>query len=132
MTQSISPARQPGEHLLGLLGGEEPAEHLDADRVAGEAVGERVAVLGGQQRGRGEHGHLLAVLDRLERGADRHLGLAEADVAAQQAVHRVGPLHVDLDVVDRLALVGRLDVREGVLHLVLPRRVLAEREARRR
>ena len=33
-----------------------------------------------------------------------------------------------LDVVDRLALVGGLDVREGVLHLVLPRRVLTEGE----
>ena len=68
-------------------GGEEAAERLDADRVAGEAVGERVAVLAGEQRRRHEHGDLLAVLDRLERGADRHLGLAEADVAA----HAGGP-----------------------------------------
>src|SRR6478735_2259950 len=118
---------EAGEHLAGLLGGEEAAEHLDADRVAGEAVGEGVAVLGGQQRGRGEHRDLLAVLDRLERRPDGRRGLAEADVAAHQAVHRVGPLHVDLDVVDRLALVGGLDEREGVLHLVLPGRVHGER-----
>ena len=45
-------AGQPVDHPLGLLVGQEAAEHLDADRVAGEAVGERVAVLRGQQRRR--------------------------------------------------------------------------------
>ena len=40
-----------------------------------------------------------------------------------------GALHVGLDVVDRRALVGRLDERERVLHLALPRRVLPERVA---
>ena len=70
--------------FFASFGGEEAAEHLDPDRVAGEAVGERVAVLVGEQ-GRGhEHGHLLAVLDGLERGADGDLGLAEADVAAHE------------------------------------------------
>ena len=123
--------RQPVDDLARLARGEEAAEHLDADREAGEAVGERLAVLGRQQRRRREHGRLLAVLDRLERGADRHLRLAEADVAAHQPIHRVGPLHVLLDGDDRLALVGRLDVRKGVLHLRLPRRVGAEGEARR-
>ena len=38
-------------------------------------------------------------------------------------------LHVPLDVGDRLRLVGRLDVLERVLELLLPRRVLREREA---
>ena len=114
------------DDVAGLRRGQEPAQRLDADRVAGEAVGERVAVLAGEQRRRGQHGDLLAVLDRLERGADGDLGLAEPDVAAQQAVHRVRPLHVGLDVGDGDALVGRLDVREGLLHLGLPRRVLAE------
>ena len=118
MTQSTSPDASPSMTSVAWAGGEEAAERLDPDRVAGEAVGERVAVLGGEQRRRREHGDLLAVLDRLERGADRDLGLAEADVAAHQAVHRVRPLHVGLDVGDRRALVGRLDVREGVLHLV--------------
>ena len=99
MTQSTSPDSMPSMTFLACAGGEEAAEHLDADRVAGEAVGERVAVLRRQQRRRGEDGDLLAVLDRLERGPDRDLGLAEADVAAHEAVHRVRPLHVGLDVV---------------------------------
>ena len=37
-----------------------------------------------------QHGDLLAGVDRLERGADGDLGLAVADVAADQAVHRLG------------------------------------------
>ena len=40
-----------------------------------------------------------------------------------------GEFHVALDVVDRRALVGRLDVRERLFHLGLPRRVLRERVA---
>ena len=117
------------DDLLRLLRGEEAAEHLHTNRVAGEAIGERVAVLRGEQRGGREHRHLLAVLDGLERGADGDLGLAEPDVAAHQPIHREGALHVDLDVVDGLALVGRLDEGERLLHLVLPRRVHAERVA---
>ncbi len=120
---------QPVDHLLGLGVGEEPGQHFDADRVPGEAIGERVAVLVGEQRRRGEDGDLLALLDRLERGPDRDLRLAETDVAAHQAVHRVRPLHVALHVVDRHPLVGRLDVRERLLHLVLPWRVGPERVA---
>ena len=132
ITQSTSPFFKPSMHLLRFLGREEAAEHLDANRVAGEAVGERVAVLRSQQRGRCQHRDLLAVLDRLERSTDGDLGLAEADVAADQPVHRVGALHVDLDFVDRLALIGRLDERERLLHLVLPRRVHARTHDRRR
>ena len=70
---------------------------------------------------------LLAVLDGLERGADGHLGLAEPDVAA----HAGGPSGARdsmsaLTSSMALQLVGRLDVREGVLHLLLPGRVGAE------
>ena len=101
-------------------------QHLDPHRVAGEAVAEGLVVLLGEQRGGHEHGHLLAVLHRLERGPDGDLGLAEADVAAHEAVHRVVGLHVGLHVDDGRELVGRLLVREGLLQLALPRRVLGE------
>ncbi len=80
----------------------------------------------GQQRGRHQHRHLLAVLHRLERRPDRDLGLAVADVAADHPVHRQRLLHVRLDLVDGRHLVGRLDVGEGVLQLALPRGVRAE------
>ena len=45
-------------------------------------------VLLGEHRGRHEHHHLAARRDDLHRRAHRDLGLAEADVAADQAVHR--------------------------------------------
>ena len=83
-------------------------------------------VLLGEQRGGHQHRHLLAVLHRLERGPDGDLGLAEAHVAAHQAVHRVALLHVALHLGDGDELVGRLLVGEGVLQLALPRRVLGE------
>ena len=119
----------PVHHLLGLAGGEESGEHLDTNRVPGESIGERVAVLARQQCGRCQYGDLLALLDRLEGSPNGDLGLAESDVAADQPVHRERALHVDFDVVDRRALVRCLDEREGVFHLALPGRVEAERVA---
>ena len=97
------------------------------DRELRVALGEGLEVLLDEQRRRHEHGDLLAVLHRLERRPHRDLGLAVADVAADQAVHRDGPLHVGLDLVDGAQLVGRLDVGEGVLELALPRGVRARR-----
>jgi hypothetical protein len=61
----------------------------DFHRPVREAVGERVEVLLREQRGGNEHRHLLAVVDRDERRAERDLGLAESHVAADQAVHRL-------------------------------------------
>ena len=83
-----------------------------------------------QHGGRHQHGDLLAVLDRLEGGPHCDLGLAEADVAGDQAVHRDRPLHVGLDLVDGGQLVGRLREGERLLELALPGRVRAEGVAR--
>jgi hypothetical protein len=43
-------------------------------------------VLLGQDRGRHQHGHLLAGVDGLESRPDGDLGLAVADVAAYQTI----------------------------------------------
>ena len=118
--------RQPLRHRARLGRGEEPGEQLDPHGVGREAVGEGLEVLGGEERGRHQQGHLLAVLDGLEGGPQRHLGLAEADVAADQAVHRGLGLHVRLDLLDGAELVGGLLVRERLLQLGLPGRVLPE------
>jgi hypothetical protein len=85
-----------------------------------------------EQGRRHEHGDLLAVLHGLERGPHGDLGLAVADVAADEAVHRDLALHVGLDLVDGGELVGGLDVGEGVLELALPRGVRGERVPGRR
>src|SRR5690606_37407070 len=116
------------EDVALLLRRAEPRERLDADRVLGESLPERVQVLLDQDRGRREDGDLLPVLDRLEGGADRDLGLAVADVAAEEAVHRAARLHVALDVGGGLALVRRVLVEEAGFHLLLPARVGREGE----
>ena len=77
----------------------------------------------GENRRRNEHGDLPLRLHRLERGAHGDLGLAVADVADEQAVHRPRFLHVALYVGRRLALVGRVLEEERRLELPLPRRV---------
>ena len=86
-------------------------------------------MLKGEHRRRRKERDLLAVHHGLERRAHGDLGLAVPDVAAQQPVHRRGRFHVALDVGDRRLLVGRQVVLEGVLELLLPVRVRAERVA---
>ncbi|MNF51671.1 hypothetical protein D3C84_329950 [compost metagenome] len=78
-------------HFLGRL---EAAHHLDRYRPVGEAVAEAVVVLLGEQGGGNQHGDLLAAVHRDEGGAHGYFGLAEADVAADQAIHGLGRQHV--------------------------------------
>ena len=119
--QDVDLAARKPRHRLALLGrGAEPRDVLDRDGVILEPLRERPVVLLGEDRRRHQQHHLLAVLDRLERGAQRDLGLAVADVATDQAVHRPWRLHVGLDEFDRVALVRGLHVREGVLEVALP------------
>ena len=120
------PGRQPIDRLGDLGIGLEAAHLRHGDREAGVAGGEGVGVLGDQQRGRHQHRDLLAVLHRLERGAHRDLGLAVADIARDQPVHRDDLLHVGLDLVDGRQLVGGLGIGERVLEFALPGRVGAK------
>ena len=59
-----------------------------------------------EQGGRHQHGDLLAGRHRDERGAQRHLGLAEADVAADDPVHGLVGLEVAQHLFDGGGLVG--------------------------
>ena len=65
-------------------------------------------------------GRLLARIDRFQRGSDRQLGFAIADIAAYQPVHRHGLFHVDPDVFHRFQLVGCFLVGERGLEPMLP------------
>ncbi len=80
----------------------------------------------GEDRGRHQHQHLLAVVRRLERRPQRDLGLAVSHVTADQPVHQ-RHLHVLLDRFDRLALVGGLSEGEALLEFPLPVGVHLER-----
>ena len=117
----------------------EARDHLDPDREVAVALAEGVPVLLREDRRRDEHQRLLAVDRDREGGAHRDLGLAEADVAADEPVHRARRLEVLLHGLDRRALVLGLAVRELGLEPLEPvvrevvgdaRRLLAPRVER--
>ena len=56
-----------------------------------EQRAQRAGVLGGEHLGGGEHRGLPARVDRLQHRPQRHHGLARADVALHEPVHRVRP-----------------------------------------
>ena len=123
ITTSTVPWRSPSTTAFCSFG---ERKRESSSTLAGkrrEAIGERGPVLLGQHRRRHQHGDLRAVGDRLERGAQRDLGLAVADVAGDQPVHRPAGLHVALGVLDRPELIRRLLEAERRLELALPRRV---------
>ena len=104
-------------------------EQFDAHRVIRHALAERVEMLLRQHRRRHQHGNLLAAHHGLERGANGHFRLAEADVAANQTVHRFGAFHVGLRLADGAKLVRRFLENECALELALPRHVRRKRVA---
>ena len=114
------------ENLLRFGIGLEPAQLRHVDGETRESGGEGLVVLADEQGGGHQHSYLFAVLDGLECGPDRDLGLAEPDVTADQAVHGDHLLHVGLDLLNRRELVGGLDETEGVLQFPLPGCVGAE------
>ena len=89
-----------GEPVDGcsLLGrSHEARQQPDGDGKGPEALVEGSKVLRGEDGGRNEHRNLLAILDGLERRPQGDLGLAVANVADDEAVHRLDGLHVELD-----------------------------------
>ena len=97
MTTSTPPSASRLEDALLLAAVRKRLRHSTANGILGQALAEGAVVLLGQHRGRHQHGHLLAVVDGLERGAHGQFGLAVADVAADEPVHRPRLLHVGLD-----------------------------------
>ena len=67
----------------------------------------------GEQGGRHQQRHLSSRLHGDEGGAQRDLGLPEADVAADHAIHRLARGQVLEHGVDRALLVGRFLEREA-------------------
>ena len=108
------------DRLALALRGLQPAQAIDADRVGGDTFAQVFPVLLGQDRGRHEKGRLFAFLHRLENGADRDLGLAEADIAADEPVHRARAFHVPFRFEDGPLLVLGFLVDERVLEFALP------------
>ncbi len=99
-----------GGHFLGRF---EAAHHLDGDRPVRESVAETVVMLLGQQGSGHQHSHLATAVHGDERCTHGHLGLAEAHVAAHQAVHGLGRQHVGAYRFDGRLLVGGFLEREA-------------------
>ena len=111
------------------MAGDQPRGLRDVDRETPEPLGKRLGVLARQQRGRHHDRDLLAVERRGKRRAQRHLGLAEADVAADQPVHRAAELEILQRRVDRAELVLGFLIGEARAELVIDVRL--HREFRR-
>ena len=93
-----------------------------------QPLAKRVEVLQGQHRRRHQHGHLPLIQHGFEGGAQGDLGLAVADIAADQPIHRAGALHVLFDLVDGAHLIGRLLIGEGLFEFPQPRLLVVRRE----
>ena len=84
-----------------------------------------------QYSGRDEHSHLFAAHYRLESRSQGHFRLAEANIAAQQPVHRLRLFHVRLDFRHSRQLIGSFLKRERIFELRLPGRIRQKGEAGR-
>ena len=114
-------ARLETVHCDLLLGRRAQAgEQADLHLHRGEALAEGLEVLLREHGCGNQHGDLMPGHHRFEGGADRDLGLAVADVADDQAIHRLGRFLVAADLLDRAVLIERLDVGERRLELDLP------------
>ena len=106
-------------HLGKLLAGDEARSLRDLHRKPAEALDEGVGVLAGEQRGRHHHRHLLAGKHREQARPQGDLGLAEADIAADQPVHGAAAREIVEHGVDAGGLVLGLLVRKAGGELVV-------------
>ena len=120
---------EPGLGLLRVLRGDQPRQLADAYRQAGEAIAEGSKVLSAEQGGRHHHRDLPAVHCGYEGGAQRHLGLAETDIAADQPVGRPAAAQVLEHVADGARLIFGLGPRKPGAELV--EQTFGRRETRR-
>jgi len=116
--------RQIGNRRVDFLGRFEATHHFYGHRPVGEAVAEAVVVLLGEQGGRHQNRHLTPAVHGDERCAHRHFGLAETDVAADQAIHRLRREHVFAHGFDgRLLIRGFFERETGAERRVIGFRV---------
>ena len=75
--------------FISLFGRNETRQRPDIERPARKALGERVIMLASEQSRRGDDRHLVAAHRRDEGSPQRHFCFPEADIAANQTVHRL-------------------------------------------
>ena len=109
---------QPCPRLGGVPGRHHPRQVAHLDRPAGEPLAEGLEMLPRQQGRRADDGHLLPAHGHDKGGPQRDLGLAEADVAADQSIHRRALAEVLQHIADGVQLVVRLLIGEAGAELV--------------
>ena len=82
----------------------------------------------GEHGGRDKQGDLFPPHYALECRSECHFGLAETDVATDQAIHRQPGFHLGFRFRDRLELVGCFAIGEGRFEFLLPGYVFGKRE----
>ena len=102
------------------------AKHFDSHGVIEHPLAENFEVLLREHRRRCQDRDLFAVHHRFKRRANCDFGFSEADVAANETVHRARAFHVDLRLDDRSQLIGRFAKWKRMLELDLPSRVGSE------
>ena len=112
------PRRHPRAHFGRILGGDHARELTDLDRQTLKPLGEAPEMLTRQQGGGHHHSHLRPRHGRHKGGAQRHLGLAEADIAADQTIHWPAGGEIFENIGNRAPLVLGLDEGEAGTELV--------------
>ena len=97
-------AREPPQSLRLLTSRAETGEHIHVHCKTSHPTDHGLVVLKREQSGRNEDGDLFAAEYRFIGGAERDLGFAVADVAAEQTIHRNGTHHIGFDLIRRLYL----------------------------
>ena len=110
---------EPLARLLGLLRRDKARKAPDIQGEAFETGGKILVMLAGEQGCRRNHRDLLAVHRRDEGGAQRNFGLAETDIAADEAIHRLAAFEVRQDIGDGAVLIIGFLVLEPVEELVV-------------
>ncbi len=87
--------------------GTELVSRPDADADLAAELLDREEVLLGQRLGRRHQRAAVAAFDRAQERVQRDHGLARADVALEEPLHRRGAAEVGVDLGDRALLVGR-------------------------
>src|SRR5262252_868881 len=106
-------------YLSELACGDEPRRLRKMHRIAAQPVAEGLEMLACQERGRHHNGDLLAVHRGDEGGAQRDFGLAKADIAANEPIHRAARSKIGQHGGNRRVLILGLLVRKAGGELVI-------------
>src|SRR5262252_5786076 len=103
---------KPRNYLVDLACAFEARERFDLHWPVRESIQKSLIVLLRQQGRRNEYDDLRAGLNGDECGAQGHFRFAEADIAADDSIHRFVVLEIARDLFDRLRLVRRFFKRK--------------------